>query len=40
MIEIQPIRKPLDATVAVPGSKSYTNRALLLSLQWCAASHR
>ena len=31
MIEIQPIRKPLDATVAVPGSKSYTNRALLVA---------
>ena len=31
MIEIQPIRKPLDATVEVPGSKSYTNRALLVA---------
>ena len=31
MIEIQPIRKPLDATVTVPGSKSYTNRALLVA---------
>ena len=31
MIEIQPIRKPLDATIAVPGSKSYTNRALLVA---------
>ena len=31
MIEIQPIRKPLDATVKVPGSKSYTNRALLVA---------
>ena len=31
MIHIQPIRKPLDATIAVPGSKSYTNRALLVA---------
>ena len=31
MIEIQPIRKPLDATIEVPGSKSYTNRALLVA---------
>ena len=31
MIEIQPIRKPIDATIAVPGSKSYTNRALLVA---------
>ena len=31
MIEIQPIRTPLDATVEVPGSKSYTNRALLVA---------
>ena len=31
MIEIQPLRKPLDATIAVPGSKSYTNRALLVA---------
>ncbi len=31
MIEIQPIRKPLDATITVPGSKSYTNRALLVA---------
>ena len=31
MIEIQPIRKPFDATIAVPGSKSYTNRALLVA---------
>ena len=31
MIEIQPVRKPLDATVEVPGSKSYTNRALLVA---------
>ena len=31
MIEIQPIQKPIDATVTVPGSKSYTNRALLVA---------
>ena len=31
MIEIQPIRKPLNATIEVPGSKSYTNRALLVA---------
>ncbi|HIG52880.1 MAG TPA: 3-phosphoshikimate 1-carboxyvinyltransferase [Candidatus Latescibacteria bacterium] len=30
-IEIQPLQKPLDAAVAVPGSKSYTNRALLVA---------
>ena len=31
MMEIQPIRKPVDATITVPGSKSYTNRALLVA---------
>ena len=31
MIEIQPIYEPLDTTVEVPGSKSYTNRALLVA---------
>ena len=31
MIEIQPIRRPPDTTIAVPGSKSYTNRALLVA---------
>ena len=31
MIEIQPIRNALDATIEVPGSKSYTNRALLVA---------
>ena len=30
-MEIQPIHKPLDATITVPGSKSYTNRALLVA---------
>lgn len=28
---IQPIRKSIDATIEVPGSKSYTNRALLIA---------
>ena len=31
MIEIQPIHKAINATVTVPGSKSYTNRALLVA---------
>ena len=31
MIEIQPIRNPPIVTVEVPGSKSYTNRALLVA---------
>ena len=31
MIKVQPVRKPLDATIEVPGSKSYTNRALLVA---------
>ena len=31
MIQIQPIRKPINATIEVPGSKSYTNRALLVA---------
>ena len=31
MIEIQPISQPIDATITVPGSKSYTNRALLVA---------
>ena len=31
MIRIQPLRKPIDATIEVPGSKSYTNRALLIA---------
>ena len=31
MIETQPTQKPINATVAVPGSKSYTNRALLVA---------
>ena len=38
MIEIQPVRKPLDATIDVPGSKSYTNRALLVAAMAHGAS--
>ena len=30
-IEIQPISKPVVASIDVPGSKSYTNRALLIA---------
>ena len=30
-LEIQPLQKPLDTVVSVPGSKSYTNRALLVA---------
>ena len=30
-IEVQPLQKKLDVVVAVPGSKSYTNRALLVA---------
>lgn len=31
MIEIQPVQSPIDANVTVPGSKSFTNRALLVA---------
>ena len=31
MIEIQPIKNPPIATIEVPGSKSFTNRALLVA---------
>ena len=31
MFEIKPIQRPVDAIVTVPGSKSYTNRALLVA---------
>ncbi len=30
-LEIRPLRRPVDADVSVPGSKSYTNRALLIA---------
>ena len=30
-IRIHPLKKPLKANIAIPGSKSYTNRALLLA---------
>ena len=39
MIEIKPIEKPIDATVKVPGSKSYTNRALLIASLANGKSH-
>ena len=38
MIAVQPVRKPLDATIDVPGSKSYTNRALLVAAMARGAS--
>lgn len=38
MIEIQLLRKSLDATIEVPGSKSYTNRALLVAAMARGAS--
>ncbi|MCS6870683.1 MAG: 3-phosphoshikimate 1-carboxyvinyltransferase [Anaerolineae bacterium] len=30
-LEIRPLRRPIDATISVPGSKSITNRALVLA---------
>src|SRR5947209_8236768 len=30
-IEIRPVSKPIDAEIQIPGSKSITNRALLLT---------
>jgi 3-phosphoshikimate 1-carboxyvinyltransferase len=30
-ITLQPVRRPVNATVELPGSKSYTNRALLIA---------
>ena len=30
-LRIEPLRRPVDATVELPGSKSYTNRALLIA---------
>src|ERR1051326_8156504 len=30
-LPIRPVTKPIDATVTVPGSKSITNRALILA---------
>ena len=38
-LEIQPLQKPLNAVVAVPGSKSYTNRALLVAALADGESH-
>ncbi len=31
VVEIRPINRPIDAVVRLPGSKSYTNRALLIA---------
>lgn len=39
MIEIKPVGKPVQATVKVPGSKSYTNRALLVAALAEGKSH-
>ena len=38
-LEIQSLQKPLDTVVAVPGSKSYTNRALLVAALANGESH-
>ncbi len=38
-LEIHPLQKPLDAEVSVPGSKSYTNRALLVAALANGESH-
>ncbi len=38
-LEIQPLQKPLDVEVSVPGSKSYTNRALLVAALANGKSH-
>ncbi|MXX36698.1 MAG: 3-phosphoshikimate 1-carboxyvinyltransferase [Gemmatimonadetes bacterium] len=38
-LEIKPLQKPLDAEVSVPGSKSYTNRALLIAALANGESH-
>ena len=38
-LEIQPLQKPLDAVISVPGSKSYTNRALLVAALANGESH-
>src|SRR5258706_121014 len=31
VVRIEPLSRPVDATVELPGSKSYTNRALLIA---------
>lgn len=38
-LEIQPLQEPLDVVVSVPGSKSYTNRALLVAALANGESH-
>lgn len=35
-LEVQPLAAPVDATVTVPGSKSITNRALVLAALGCS----
>jgi 3-phosphoshikimate 1-carboxyvinyltransferase len=37
--QVRPVSRPLQATVTVPGSKSQTNRALLLAALACGTSH-
>jgi len=37
VLEIQPLTQPVQATVSIPGSKSYTLRALLLAALSCGA---
>jgi 3-phosphoshikimate 1-carboxyvinyltransferase len=37
--EVQPVTRPISATVTVPGSKSQTNRALLLAALATGTSH-
>ena len=39
MVEIKPIEQPIDVTIKVPGSKSYTNRALLIASLANGTSH-
>ena len=39
MIAIEPARGPIEATVALPGSKSYTNRALAVAALAVGVSH-
>ena len=42
MIEIRPVRKPLDTTIEVPGSKSYTKSRLVSCRngEWCFDADR
>jgi 3-phosphoshikimate 1-carboxyvinyltransferase len=38
-IEIQPVTRPIDTVVRLPGSKSYTNRALIVAALATGTSH-